>query len=78
MPPETPAFHDPRLTERRNPRSRQLDTLSSRELVALINAEDAGVAAAVAAAGEGIAAAIDLVERSFRAGGRLLYVGAGT
>lgn len=78
MPPETPAFFDPRLTERRNPRSHDLDARSSLELVDLINAEDAGVAGAVAAARQEIARGIDLVERSFRAGGRLLYVGAGT
>lgn len=78
MPPETPAFLDPRLTERRNPRSHDLDARSSLELVELINAEDASVAAAVAAARQEIAKGIDLIERSFRAGGRLFYVGAGT
>jgi N-acetylmuramic acid 6-phosphate etherase len=75
---ETPAFFDPRLTERRNPRSRDLDALSSLELVDLINAEDATVAAAVARAHHEIARTIDLVEAAFLAGGRLLYVGAGT
>lgn len=78
MPPETPAFFDPRLTERRNPRSHDLDARSSLELVDLINAEDGGVAAAVAAARQEIAQGIDLVERSFRNGGRLFYIGAGT
>jgi len=55
-----------------------LDLASSLEIVDLIGAEDAMVPAAVAAARESIAAAIDLVEAAFRAGGRLLYVGAGT
>jgi N-acetylmuramic acid 6-phosphate etherase len=71
-------FHDARLTERRNPRSGRLDTLSPAEIVDLINAEDAGIAAAVAQARAEIARTIELVERAFRAGGRLVYVGAGT
>ena len=71
-------FLDARLTERRNPRSQSIDTASALELVDLINAEDATVPAAVARAREPIARTIDLVERAFRAGGRLIYVGAGT
>ena len=51
---------------------------SSLELVDLINAEDATVAAAVAAARVDIARAIDLIVAAFTAGGRLLYIGAGT
>jgi len=71
-------FHDTRLTERRNPRSSAIDTASALEIVDLIGAEDAGVPAAVAKARVEIARAIDLVEAAFRAGGRLIYVGAGT
>jgi N-acetylmuramic acid 6-phosphate etherase len=67
-----------RLTERRNPRTAQIDTASPQEIVDLIGAEDAGVPAAVAKARVEIAQAMELVERSFRAGGRLLYIGAGT
>lgn len=78
MSPETPAFLDPRLTERRNPRSHDLDARSSLELVDLINGEDASVAAAVARSRVQIARTIDLVEAAFQSGGRLLYVGAGT
>jgi N-acetylmuramic acid 6-phosphate etherase len=66
------------LTERRNPRTVGIDVASPQELVDLIAAEDATVPAAVAAARVEIAAALELVETSFRAGGRLLYVGAGT
>ncbi len=72
---EDPAL---RLTERRNPRSVQIDLASPRELVDLIAAEDATVPAAVAREAEAIARALDLVEAAFRAGGRLIYVGAGT
>ena len=69
---------DPRLTEQRNPRTAEIDRLSSLEIVDVINAEDQRVAPAVHAERRGIARAIDLVEAAFRAGGRLFYVGAGT
>jgi N-acetylmuramic acid 6-phosphate etherase len=69
---------DPRLTEQRNPRSRAIDTLSPLEIVDVINAEDRGVAEAVGREREAIARAMTLVEAAFRAGGRLVYVGAGT
>jgi N-acetylmuramic acid 6-phosphate etherase len=72
------SFVDSRLTERRNPRTQHIDIASARELVALINAEDAAVPAAVAAQTEAIAQVIELAESAFRGGGRLLYVGAGT
>jgi len=67
-----------RLTERRNPRTIDIDLADPLQIVDLIAAEDATVPAAVARAREEIAATIALVERSFRAGGRLIYVGAGT
>ena len=71
-------FLDPRLTERRNPNTRDIDVASPIELVDLIATEDAGVAGSVMGAREAIARAIELVEDGFRRGGRLLYVGAGT
>ena len=71
-------YLDPRLTERRNPRSSTIDTASALEIVDLIGAEDAGVPAAVAKARLEIGRAVELVEAAFRAGGRLIYVGAGT
>src|SRR5215213_8953841 len=51
---------------------------STAELVALMNAEDAAVPAAVAAVGDAIAAAIDAIVQRLSAGGRLVYVGAGS
>jgi len=72
------AMPDPRLTEQRNPASREIHRLSPRQIVELIGGEDAGVAPAVAAVAEAIARAMEMVVESFRAGGRLLYVGAGT
>jgi N-acetylmuramic acid 6-phosphate etherase len=71
-------MRDDRLTEQRNPRSARIDELESLEIVDLINAEDRMVAEAVGEEREAIARALDLVEASFRAGGRLIYVGAGT
>lgn len=67
-----------RATERRNPRSADIDMLDPVALVDLFNAEDAMVPAAVAAARGEIVIAIARVERAFREGGRLFYVGAGT
>ncbi len=69
---------DERLTERFNPRTAEIDRASTREIVALLNAEDRTVADAVAAEAEAIAAVVDEVAARLRAGGRLLYVGAGT
>ena len=71
-------FTDPRATEQRNPRTARIDTASSLEIVDLMNAEDARVAGVVQGERERIAKAIDLVVEAFRAGGRLVYVGAGT
>lgn len=71
-------MRDPRLTEQRNPRSEAIDRLGPREIVELINAEDRTVADAVGAEADAIARALELVVESFRKGGRLLYVGAGT
>jgi N-acetylmuramic acid 6-phosphate etherase len=57
---------------------RDLDLRPTVELVRLINAEDAGVADAVADAVKEIAAAIDAIVERLESGGRLVYVGAGT
>jgi N-acetylmuramic acid 6-phosphate etherase len=69
---------DPRETERRNPRTASIDLASPLEIVDMINAEDRRVPEAVASQRQQIARAIELAEATFRAGGRLFYVGAGT
>jgi len=69
---------DPRTTERRNPRTASIDLASALEIVDVINAEDRLVPEAVATQREKIAQAIEIAEKTFRAGGRLFYVGAGT
>jgi len=71
-------FIDPRLTERRNPRSADIDLASPLEIVDLINSEDRGVPEAVGTQREAIARAVEEAEATFRRGGRLFYVGAGT
>ena len=69
---------DPRATERRNPRTASIDLATPIEIVDVINAEDRVVPDAVASQRAQIADAITVAESSFRAGGRLFYVGAGT
>ncbi|MGB7158423.1 MAG: N-acetylmuramic acid 6-phosphate etherase [Tepidisphaeraceae bacterium] len=66
------------LTELRLPESMNLDAMSVEEAVAVMNAQDAKAVAAVGAEKKHIAAAIELVVAALKAGGRLLYVGAGT
>jgi N-acetylmuramic acid 6-phosphate etherase len=69
---------DSSLTERRNPRTADIDLATPIEIVDAIAAEDRGVPAAVAAERESIAQAVAIAESVFRDGGRLFYVGAGT
>ena len=71
-------MRDSRLTEQRNLKSTKIDKLDVLGIVDLINNEDRLVAAAVSDEREAIARAIELVEKAFRGGGRLVYVGAGT
>ena len=71
-------MRDSRLTEQRNPKSTKIDKLDVLGIVDLINTEDRLVAEAVSDEREAIARAIELVEKALRAGGRLIYVGAGT
>jgi N-acetylmuramic acid 6-phosphate etherase len=65
-------------TEAARPDLADLDLRSTRDLVRLLNEEDATVPAAVAEAGDALAAAIDAIVERMRRGGRLLYAGAGT
>lgn len=65
-------------TERVNERYADLDLLTTRELVAAMNAEDAGVAPAVAENADAIATAVDGIAERMLRGGRLIYIGAGT
>ncbi len=66
------------LTEDRNPASVDIDLKSTEEVLRIINSEDQKVSLAVARQIPQIAKAVDLVAEALRAGGRLIYVGAGT
>jgi len=66
------------LTEKRNSDTLNIDLLSSRDIVGLINSEDSKVAEAVNKELDNIAKAVDLISKSFLKGGSLLYFGAGT
>jgi N-acetylmuramic acid 6-phosphate etherase len=66
------------LTEQVNPLSQNLDQLSALEIVDLFNQEDARTINAIAQARVELADAVERIAESFRHGGRLFYVGAGT
>lgn len=65
-------------TEQRNPVSADLDRMSALQIVTVMNEEDHKVADAVQRALPQVARAVDAVVESLRAGGRLIYMGAGT
>ncbi|HEX4324447.1 MAG TPA: N-acetylmuramic acid 6-phosphate etherase [Gaiellaceae bacterium] len=65
-------------TEAARPDLADLDLRATRDLVRLLNEEDATVPAAVAEAGDSLSAAIDAIVERMRRGGRLVYAGAGT
>ncbi len=65
-------------TEQRNPNTMNIDTLSTLDMVKLINQEDHRVAEAVSLVTDKIAAAIDVIADRLGKGGRLIYCGAGT
>jgi N-acetylmuramic acid 6-phosphate etherase len=65
-------------TENSNPTSVGFDTKSALEIARIINHEDAKISGAVKRALPEIAIVIDIVARSLRDGGRLIYVGAGS
>jgi N-acetylmuramic acid 6-phosphate etherase len=65
-------------TEQQNRASQALDTKSALEIAAIMNGEDAKIAAAVNKALPQIAQAIDAIADALSQGGRLIYVGTGT
>lgn len=66
------------LTEARNPKSRELDLLSTEEILLLINTEDQLVPTAIRTIIPSLARAIDQAAERMAHGGRVFYVGAGT
>lgn len=65
-------------TEERNLKTFSIDSLSTTRVLRLINAEDEKVARAVRKEIPYISRAVELIMKSFRKKGRLIYVGAGT
>jgi N-acetylmuramic acid 6-phosphate etherase len=66
------------VSEARNPRSTDIDLMSTAQVLELINAEDGLVPQAVGKTLPDVARAVDAIVHAFGQGGRLIYVGAGT
>lgn len=66
------------ITEQENPRSQNLSSQSTAEIVALMNEEDATVASAVKLVLGEVAKAVDETVARLAKGGRLFYTGTGT
>jgi len=66
------------VTEQENPRTRDISSLPTEEVVRLMNEEDARVAEAVREVLPAVARAVDRIAERLSAGGRLFYVGTGT
>ena len=66
------------LTEQENPRTKQITSLSTADIVRLMNDEDAGVAKAVAEVLGDVTRAVDQIVKRMQAGARLFYIGTGT
>lgn len=66
------------VTESRNPASEQIDTLSTLDMLQVINQQDQLVALAVAQTLPQVAQAVEAITAAFAQGGRLIYMGAGT
>ncbi len=69
---------DSLLTEQQNPASARIDSVTTEEMLRIINTEDQKVASAVAREIPAIARAVDAIVAAIEAGGRLFYIGAGT
>ncbi|MGE5631321.1 MAG: N-acetylmuramic acid 6-phosphate etherase [Caulobacteraceae bacterium] len=69
---------DKLVTESRNPNTVNIDRVSTVEMLKMINDEDKTVAYAVEKELPRIAEAVDLIHGRLSAGGRLVYIGAGT
>jgi N-acetylmuramic acid 6-phosphate etherase len=68
----------PRRTEARNPKARALESFTTRQILELMNDEDATVPAAVRAALPQVERAVDAIVTALGSGHRLRYIGAGT
>lgn len=65
-------------TEMRNPKTTHIDKMSTADIVALMCEENYNAVKAVENAAESISEAIEAIVNSFKNGGRLFFIGAGT
>ncbi|KON86353.1 N-acetylmuramic acid-6-phosphate etherase [Sporosarcina globispora] len=65
-------------TEQRNPKTMEIDLMTTEEIITIINQEDTIVPNAIAREIPHIVKAVDKITDSLKKGGRLIYVGAGT
>lgn len=66
------------ITEYRNENTKNIDLLSTIDIIRKINEEDQIVARAVEDESANIARAVDIIAKQFLVGGKLYYFGAGT
>jgi N-acetylmuramic acid 6-phosphate etherase len=69
---------DERKTEARNPKARGLESFTTRQVLELMNDEDATVPVAVRTALPAIEKAVEAIVQAIASGGHVIYVGAGT
>jgi N-acetylmuramic acid 6-phosphate etherase len=65
-------------TEQQNPKTVNIDLMTTEEIITVINQEDTLVPNAIAKEIPIIAKVVDRIVEAFKMGGRLIYVGAGT
>lgn len=66
------------ITEQRNPKTKEIDKASTRDMMKMLNDEDKLVPLAIEPELNNIALSVDLISDAMRKGGRLIYLGAGT
>lgn len=71
-------YIDSLMTETRNQSTLNIDSISTEDILHLINNEDKSVPYAVENVIPQIAKVVDIVVEAFKHGGRLIYMGAGT
>ncbi|WP_423408186.1 N-acetylmuramic acid 6-phosphate etherase [Heyndrickxia sp. MSNUG] len=65
-------------TEQQNPKTMNIDLMSTEEIITVINQEDTLVPNVLARQVPNISEVVDKIVAAFKQGGRLIYVGAGT
>ena len=65
-------------TEMRNPATKHIDTMSTADMIACIQAENVNAVNAIEAELPAITAAVDAITERMQKGGRLFYMGCGT